>query len=488
MMGFGLRGGGVSSLASAAAGGAIMAKSNRRKKQDREKAAVGRAERERGRAKAERERQAAEFFAQLKDPLASPAEVAGILAAAFPDRVIAAELMRVRMSLGVPPEEVVETARLLLAGAAPEPPGVGVLAVAALAAHLSGDEEAEHDYARELLASAIASGDPGRRMAAIGSATGRGHPGETCELIGPYLREHPDDELAAGFYAAALAAAYVQAEPGEPETAALERFGDRSGVDALDQAVGEFAERTQWGAIIRKWLAEDEQTDPGRERWRPAERDATDALLAEVAINFPFTSEAGDEDGDGDTLDTPLRAFAADPEAPTELAARAAERHEHIRYGVWQLADPSSSPGVWCTDLASGTQRYAQFPAEVIDGAPPARQWAEDWLGQAVAVLDFRTPRHAAGGDTASRMRLEGLLRQLEYQSALSPRVADAQSIQRGSAPSSTSNPTGSCSSEQRAASSPVHVGRSSLRADIWLGSIRPASHPASLCAAIVAA
>ncbi|MCW2930335.1 MAG: hypothetical protein JWM19_1297, partial [Actinomycetia bacterium] len=47
------------------------------------------------------------------------------------------------------------------------------------------------------------------------------------------------------------------------------------------------------------------------------------------------------------------------------------------------------------------------------------RQWAENWLGQAVAVLDFHTPRHAAEGGEADRLRLEGLLRQLEYQSAL---------------------------------------------------------------------
>ena len=49
-----------------------------------------------------------------------------------------------------------------------------------------------------------------------------------------------------------------------------------------------------------------------------------------------------------------------------------------------------------------------------------ARQWAEDWLDQAVAVLDFHTPRHAAVGGRADQLRLEGLLRQLEYQSALS--------------------------------------------------------------------
>ncbi len=358
-----------------------MAKSNRRKKQDRDRAAVRRAEQERRRAKAERERESAGHFEQLNDPSAGPADVAGILAAELPDRVVAADMMRLRMSLGVPAEEIIETARLLLEGAAPEPPGVGALAVAALAAHLSGDEDAEHDYARELLACAGGSGDLGQRMAVIDSATGRDHPGETCELLGPYLREHPHDELAADIYARALAKAYVRAEPGELETAALERYGDRSGTDALDHAVGEFAERTKWDAIIRKWM--EEERAEARDRWRPAERDATDALLAEVAINFPFTSEAGNGDEDQGTPDTPLRAFAADPEAPAELAALAAERDQHMRYGVWQLADPSPSPGVWCTDLVSGTRRYAQFPAEAIDGAPP---WSV-WLG-ALAPAD----------------------------------------------------------------------------------------------------
>jgi hypothetical protein len=52
------------------------------------------------------------------------------------------------------------------------------------------------------------------------------------------------------------------------------------------------------------------------------------------------------------------------------------------------------------------------------DGTTP-RQWAENWLDQPVAVLEFHTPRHAAQGDKPALLRLEGLLRQLEYQSAL---------------------------------------------------------------------
>ena len=335
-----------------------MGKNSSRKKQDRAKAATRRAEQERRRAKAARQRQSAERHQQLRNPSASPAAIAEILAAELPEQVAAADMMHLRMSLGVPAEEVVETARLLLERAAPEPPGIGALAVAALAAHLAGDEDAEHGYARELLARVDGSRDPGRRLEVIRSATGRDHPGETCELIEPYLREHPDDELAADIYAHALAKAHVQAEPGELETAALDRYRDRSGVDALDRAVDEFTERPPWDAIIRKWM-DDERAGQKTQRWRPAERDTTDALMAEVAVLFPFAGEAGDAEKDDGAPDTPLQAFAVAPET------------------------------------------------------------AENWLDQAVAVLEFHTPRHAAEGGQADRLRLECLLRQLEYQSAL---------------------------------------------------------------------
>jgi hypothetical protein len=30
---------------------------------------------------------------------------------------------------------------------------------------------------------------------------------------------------------------------------------------------------------------------------------------------------------------------------------------DHVHYGVWQLPDPVAAPGVWCTDLVSGTRR-----------------------------------------------------------------------------------------------------------------------------------
>ena len=123
-----------------------MAKSNRRKRQDRAKAGAKRAEQARRRAKAERERQAAERYRHLLDPRTSPVDVAGILAAELPDSLVAGAMMQIRLSSGVPGKEVAETARLMLASAT-GPPRIGTLAVAAWAAHVTGDEDAERGYA-----------------------------------------------------------------------------------------------------------------------------------------------------------------------------------------------------------------------------------------------------------------------------------------------------------------------------------------------------
>jgi hypothetical protein len=357
----------------------VVAKSSRRKRQDRAKSGAKRAEQARRRAKAVRQQQAAEHYRRLIDPQASPADVAEILAAELPDSLVAAAMMQIRQIAGVPDEEIAQTARLMLASAA-GPPRIGTLAVAAWAAHVSADEEAERGYASELLSRADAADDPDLRLEVIRAASDRGHPGEACELIEPYLAEHPDDELAGGIYAEALAKAHAQAEPGERERAALARYGDRSGRERLRQAIDVFLGRTDWGATVRKWL-DAERSGMQAEYWQPADRDQFDALAAEIAITYPVAG-ASEADDDG-LVRTPLRAFAADPATPAELAARASEWDWHVRFGIWQVQDPEAAPGVWCTELVSGTRRYAQFPAAALDRAAP---WAV-WLG-ALAPMD----------------------------------------------------------------------------------------------------
>jgi hypothetical protein len=359
----------------------VVAKSNRRKRQDRDKAAASRAEQARRRAKAEREQQSAERFRCLLDPLTSPADVAGSLAAELPDSLAAGAMMQIRRSSGVPDEEIAETARLMLASAT-EAPRIGTLAVAAWAAHVTGDEDAERGYAGELLARADAADGQELRLEVIRAASGRGHPGEACELIEPYLRERPDDELAAGIYAGALARAHAQAEPGERERAALTRYGDRSGWEALRAAIDAFLGRTQWGVTTRKWV-DAERSRLAAKYWHAAERDQFDALATEFALAYPVAggSEADGAAGDdGPVNDTPLRAFAADPATPGELAARASQWDQYALSGIWQVHEPRGAPGVWCTELISGLRRYAQFPAPALAGTAP---WSV-WLGALV--------------------------------------------------------------------------------------------------------
>jgi hypothetical protein len=360
----------------------VVAKSNRRKRQDRVKAGAKRAEQTRHRAKAERERQTAERYRQLLDPRTSPVDVAEILAAELPDSLVAGAMMQIRLGFGVPGEEIAETARLMLASAT-EPPQIGTLAVAAWAAHVTGDEDAERGYASELLSRADAVEAPELRLEVIRAASNRGHPGEACELIEPYLRGHPDDELAAGIYAEALAQAHAETEPGERERAALTKYGDRSGNEALRKAIDAFLGRTEWGATVRKWV-DAERSRLEAKYWQAAERDEFDALAAEIVVTYPVggvsgSPEAGGAASDDSPVNTPLRAFAADPATPGELAARASQWDRHVRYGIWQVQEPQAAPGVWCTELVSGMRRYTQFPA-APDGAAP---WSV-WLGALV--------------------------------------------------------------------------------------------------------
>ena len=121
------------------------------------------------------------------------------------------------------------------------------------------------------------------------------------------------------------------------------------------------------------------------EYWQAAERDEFDALAVEVAVTYPVADVSGSPEaagaGSGDGLvNTPLRAFAVDPATPGELAARASEWDRHVRFGIWQVQEPKTAPGVWCTELVSGMRRYTQFPASALDGAAP---WSV-WLGALV--------------------------------------------------------------------------------------------------------
>ena len=382
-----------------------MAKSNRRKRQDRVKVGAKRAEQARRRAKAEREQQAAECYRRLLDPRAGPADVAGILAAELPDSLAAGAMMAIRLSSGVPGEEIARTARLMLASAT-GPRRIGTLAVAAWAAHVTGDEDAERGYAGELLSRADAVDDPELRLEVIRAASVRGHPGEACELIEPYLRGRPDDALAAGIYAGALAGAHAEAEPGERERAALARFGDRSGGEALREAIDAFLGRAEWGATVRKW-ADAERSRLEAECWRAAERDQFDALAAEVAVTYPVAGVSGSPEaggaasGDG-PVNTPLRAFAADRQRHSGWGACCASSNTR-RGSPPRAADDRSTPNGCAPNSASPPRsanachsRGQGIPAGLV-AAEPARlaRFAPGPSRKTLMMVTFRPHRVA---------------------------------------------------------------------------------------------
>lgn len=323
----------------------------------------------------------------LTDPQLPAAEVARLIASECADWVGAGTVALARLRKGVPAEEVSEAVRLLRASA-DDPPGVAVLSFAAAVAHAQGDEQAEHGYTAELLA---------RVRDAEGSRLWRdvvccisfiGHPGEAIELVEPYLREHPDDKDVALDYSWMLKEAVGLPAPGEREQAALQRFADPSGLAEVKRAVMEYMERTEWGELIEAKGADTLDLIPGQRLTVPALQECA-GLALEAAVRGTQSGIEGlsvkqliDLYESGHRPQTVLTAFAADPETPAYLARRAADWAEYAHYGLWQMVYPTASPGVECTDLASGTSRYIAFPHGTLDGVP---RWTV-WLGGVIPV------------------------------------------------------------------------------------------------------
>jgi hypothetical protein len=275
--------------------GGRVPKSNRRKKVDRARAASSRAEQDRRRVKAARQQQAAEHYEQLKDPSASPADIAEILAAEFPDRVIAADMLRLRMLLGVPAKEVTETARL-----APR-------------------------------------------------------------LVSWVWRKRADGVL-------------MQNTDGEPMVL----------IDAAVTVDGDVTERL----FARPDFGEEENGEDGQVVWwgDPVDDEEERTVLGRLTPGPGWLRVQVNSRRRLKRLPQILQEIGAVPKVTSE-----------------SRSEPS-------LDFAWGP-----VPGDRLT----ARQWAQNWIGQPVAVLEFHTPQHAAEGGQADRLRLEGLLRQLEYQSAL---------------------------------------------------------------------
>ncbi len=367
-----------------------MAKSSRRKKQDRAKAAARQAEARRRRAMTARVRVMEQRLNRIHDPGTSAAELALLLAAHYRGVPVGGRLVPALLEEGSSLERLTGAAELMMAGDSAD---LSALTFAAAVARARADAAEERRLINEALSAADQAEDPDTRLEVIDFISTTGHVAEAIELLEPRLREAPDDEFAAGLYAAAIARAYAKAEPTERERAALSRFADRSGLIALRDAVGAFLAGTQLDQAVQARLMEELSVTDDLD-WAPEERAAFGQLAEELALlTVDPARDDADDGGQGitdpasllteeDPSGTPLRAFAADPATPAALAARATAWSEHVHYGLWRIDDPVPAPGLWCTDIVSGTVAYAEFPAEAT--ADLAR-WTV-WLGGIVPV------------------------------------------------------------------------------------------------------
>jgi hypothetical protein len=270
-------------------------------------------------------------------------------------------------------------------------PSLTALTFAAAVAGAAGDVDEERRLTDQALA-ADEAGDPDVRLEVIDFISTSGHAAKAVELLEQRLKEAPDDDFAVDLYGTAIERAYATASEDETaarERAAVHRFADRTGLVALRDAVSAFLDGTDLGEAVRARVTEELSVTDDLD-WSPEDRVAFGKLAEEIALLTVDAGQDGDETTDdiGDLLadddppGTPLRAFAADPAAPAALAARALAWYEHIHYGLWRIDDPVPAPGLRCTDIVSGTERYVEFPAEATAGLP---RWTV-WLGGMVPV------------------------------------------------------------------------------------------------------
>lgn len=231
---------------------------------------------------------------------------------------------------------------------------------------------------------------------------GRG--ADALTLVEQRLLDSPEDEDARRVYADALELAHWRLgdEAGrgpddcpcwsgrswseccrDAERHALDRFADRRRLDSLSQAMRRFTALeadvcARVEAHVEEWL----------ERAGEFTRDAADVSGALTHAAGEHAWMLGSEDQEGDD-DAPLTLFAASRSASPEDAAAARRWLEHCEYGLWQVSDPTPSPGVWMVDLVTSRRRYVAIAPEHLEGMG---RWTV-LLGALVAIDGvWRTP------------------------------------------------------------------------------------------------
>lgn len=388
-----------------------MAKSSRRRKLDRSKREIRisqqRLAAQRRQATDQQFHLVLERYERILDPATPIGELAALIAEHYSGQPVFARLAGLMLATGSSPDRLAEVAQAVLAREAGTAlndseaddahgsPSLTALTFCAAAASATGDMPT----ARQLLDQAMtAATDQDTRIELMRHIRLSGRTADAIELLEARLRDAPDDDHAAEHYGGTIEEAYVHVnddEPGRPcpcglaaswqeccgprESAALDRFADRSGMIALRETIGAYLTGSDFGravdAQVDEWLSYANELD-----WQPADLAAYGELAADAALLT--AGRSADDDEPGDDADCPLTAVAADPATPAELAARATTWHDHLHYGLWRIGDPRAAPGLWCTDLISGLTRYVEFPPSIVSDMP---RWTV-WLGGVVPV------------------------------------------------------------------------------------------------------
>jgi hypothetical protein len=350
-----------------------VAKSNRRKKQDRARADAKRALEQRRQDRVEQDRLAQRRLELIRDPATPSDELAGLLEEHYEGSAVDGGLVASLLESGAELERLEETSRLLWRDGS-----LTSLTFAAGVAHASGDAAEERNLIDKALTVSESDDDqdvdPSRRLGVTRFLLDLGYHVEATGLLEALIRDWPQDEEVVEQYGTAIERIYeAHEEDGAAGQAALARFGDRAGLNALYEALGKYLATTSHGAHLQATLDVHRKAvlDMG---WAEGEAQGFGEFAEELAL-------LGTAEND-DPAANPMAAFAADPAVTPDLAARAAAWYEHIRYGLWKVDDPVPSPGVWCTDIVSAARRYVQFPAEKVGRLP---RWAV-WMGGMLPV------------------------------------------------------------------------------------------------------
>jgi uncharacterized membrane protein len=355
-----------------------VAKSNRRKKQDRARADAKRALAQRRQDRVEQDRLAQRRLELIRDPATPPDELAGLLEEHYEGSAVDGGLVTSLLEAGADPERLEDTSRLLWSD-----DSLTALTFAAGVARATADPAAERTFIDKALALATDE-DPAPRLGVTRFMLDLGYLAEATELLEELIGDWPQDEEATEQYGTAIERIHEVLEgdaagPASPDEsperqqAALARFSDRTGLNALYSELGQYLAGTHHGGHLQATMDAHRKAvlDMG---WKDGEAQGFGEFAEELAL-------LGTADND-DPAANPMAAFAADPGVTPDLAARATAWYEHIRYGLWKVEDPVPSPGVWCTDIVSAARRYVQFPEEKVGRLP---RWAV-WLGGLLPV------------------------------------------------------------------------------------------------------